>query len=546
MARLRRCCSALLPLLDARAQLDAPSVTPRDPTPTGRQPIAPARPARRALRRPRRRRRGRTPTPRSPSPPTRWSTTARRGLVTARGKVEAWQGERLLRADLFTYDRNTGTATATGNVQLLEPDGSVLFADSAELKDRFRDGVLEGVRALLAANGKMAANGARRTGGTVNELSRVVYSSCDLCKDDPTAPPLWQVQARRATQDKDALRISYRDATVRLFGFPVLYTPYLSHPDPSTPRASGFLFPTLGYTRFLGGFFETPYFWAIDQTSDLTITPIVSTRQLPNLGLEYRKLFNSGEILGSASIGGLNGKDTGGKEELAGHIFLKGRFTVDENWRVGFDLNRASSEIYLRTFRYEYRRVLTSQVYTEGFWGTEGYVRMDAPRLPGAAHLGRHAAGALCAAEHLRRAGAAGEGLRRQPDRGCRAARHLPRHRQPIAAHRHQGALGAAGDRPARRPLDLQGAGRRDRLPRPRPAGAADQPAGRQRHARRRQHPRRGRLAHALRALRRRLRQPRPSSRGCNSSPARAWGRRAACRTRTASTSNSPMPTCSR
>ena len=51
-----------------------------------------------------------------------------RGLVTARGKVEAWQGERLLRADEFTYDRNTGIATARGNVQLLEPDGQVLFA----------------------------------------------------------------------------------------------------------------------------------------------------------------------------------------------------------------------------------------------------------------------------------------------------------------------------------------------------------------------------------------------------------------------------------
>ena len=368
----------------ARAQLDAPSVTSRDPTPI-RASGAPGAGAQRI-----------TPfaglggggPQQDPNAPVTFTADEveydrEKGLVTARGKVEAWQGERLLRADVFTYDRNTGIATATGNVQLLEPDGSVLFAEHAELKDRFRDGVLEGVRALLAANGKMAANGARRTGGTISELGRVVYSSCDLCKDDPTAAPLWQVQARRATQDKEALRISYRDATVRMFGVPVLYTPYLSHPDPSTPRASGFLFPTFGYTRFLGGFVETPYFWAIDQTSDLTITPIASTRQYPNLGLEYRKLFNFGEVLGSASLGGLNGKDTGGKEEMAGHIFLKGRFTVDETWRAGFDLNRATSEIYLRTFRYDYRRVLTSQVYTEGFWGTEGYARFDARAYQG-------------------------------------------------------------------------------------------------------------------------------------------------------------------
>lgn len=371
----------------ALAQFDAPSVTPRDPTPT--RPVAPPGAQRVAPFAGFTGGQGTAPAPRQdPNAPVTFTADEveydrERGLVTARGKVEAWQGERLLRADEFTYDRNTGVATARGNVQLLEPDGTVLFAESAELKDRFRDGVLEGVRALLAGNGRMAANGARRTGGTVNELARVVYSSCDLCPENPTAPPLWQVQARRATQDKDALRISYRDATVRMFGVPIVYTPYLSHPDPSTPRASGFLFPTFGYTRFLGGFVETPYFWAIDESSDLTITPIVSTRQYPNLGLEYRKLFNFGEILGSASIGGLSGKDTGGKEELAGHIFLKGRFTVDENWRAGFDLNRASSEIYLRTFRYEYRRVLTSQVFTEGFWGTTGYARLDARAYQG-------------------------------------------------------------------------------------------------------------------------------------------------------------------
>lgn len=368
----------LLSMGAARAQLDAPNITPRDPA--ALQPgLPPGGPAG-------------SPAPGAASPridpnaPVTFTAEAveydrERGVVTARGKVEAWQGERLLRADEFTYDRNTGVATARGNVQLLEPDGQVLFADSAELKDRFRDGVLSGVRGLLAANAKLAANGASRTGGTINELSRVVYSSCDLCPEDPTRPPLWQIQARRATQNKDDQRITYRDASIRLFGVPAFYTPYFSHPDPAAPRASGFLFPTFGLTRFLGPFVETPYFWAIDDSTDLTIVPLLSTRQTPNLGLEFRKLFNSGQITADASVGGFNGTDTSdnsnGRSEFGGHVFAKGRFAVNENWRVGFDVQRATSELYLRTFRYEYRRVLTSQVYAEGFWGTERYFRAD-------------------------------------------------------------------------------------------------------------------------------------------------------------------------
>jgi LPS-assembly protein len=392
---------AALPPATARAQVDAPTLTPRDPgtgllgpglggTPApsvlrpggdqpGPVPGAPRQPP------------GGVPMARmDPNAPVTFTADEveydrERGVVTARGRVEAWQGERFLRADEFRYDRNTGVVTVRGNVQLLEPDGQVLFADHAELRDQFRDGALDGVRALLANNARMAAAGARRTGGTVNELARVVYSSCDLCPEDPTRPPLWQVQARRATQDKDSQRITYRDAQLRMFGVPVLYTPYLSHPDPSAPRASGFLFPTLGITRFLGAFVETPYFWAIDETSDLTVAPIFPTRQPPNLGLEYRKLFNFGDLTAEGSVGGFSDNDLRGRraEGLAGHVFARGRFNIDENWRAGFDLNRASSELYLRTYRYEYRRVLTSQAFAEGFWGTERYFRADARAYQG-------------------------------------------------------------------------------------------------------------------------------------------------------------------
>jgi LPS-assembly protein len=310
-----------------------------------------------------------------------------RGIVTARGRVEAWQEGRLLRADTFIYDRTTGVAIARGNVQLIEADGQVMFADSVELKNNLRDGVLEGVRALLAANGKLAANGVRRTNGMVNEFGRVVYSACDLCAEDPTRPPLWQVEAKRATQDKDALRISYRDATVRMFGLPIFWTPYFSHPDPSTPRASGFMFPTFGVTKLLGGFSETPYYWAIDEQSDALITPIFSTKVAPNLGGEYRRMFNSGSVTSSASVGyfSANAQNTGpgGPEKLSGHFFLKGRFSIDDNWRVGFDANVASNELYLRTYRYVYARTLNSRLFAEGFWGTEEYAVIDSRAYQG-------------------------------------------------------------------------------------------------------------------------------------------------------------------
>ncbi|MDB5317706.1 MAG: LPS-assembly protein LptD [Rhodospirillales bacterium] len=300
-----------------------------------------------------------------------------RSLVTARGRVEAFQGERILRADEFTYDRNSGVATARGNVQLLEADGQTVFAESAVLSNRMRDGVIDGLRALLAQNGRMAASGARRTNGEIIDLARVSYSSCNTCEQDPLAPPLWQLRARVATWDQAGRQIRYRDARLEFAGVPLIYSPYFQHPDGSAPRQSGFLSPTLGVSRYLGAFAELPYYWAINDSEDAKIAPIISSRQAPNLGGEYRRRFNSGQVAVNASLGYQVREEDGAETGFAGHIFARGRFSLDETWRTGFDLNRATSETYLRTWRYEPRRVLTSSAFVEGFWGQEGFARID-------------------------------------------------------------------------------------------------------------------------------------------------------------------------
>ena len=303
-------------------------------------------------------------------------------LVMARGRVEAFQGGRILRADELTYNRNTGVATARGNVQLIEADGQVMFAESAELSNQMRDGVLEGLRGYLLQNGRIAATGARRTDGSILDLSRVLYTVCDPCKDDPLAPPLWQLRARTATLDRNEQQVRYRGASLDMAGVPVMWLPYFQHPDGSAARQSGFLSPSFGITKYLGGFIEMPYYWAIDESQELVLRPTTSTRVSPNLGLDYRRRFNIGEMEVLSSIGQLDGRD-GTDEGFAGHIFAKGRFSLDETWRAGFDANRASSDQYLRIYRYGSQRILPTTVFTEGFWGPEGFARFDARAYQG-------------------------------------------------------------------------------------------------------------------------------------------------------------------
>ena len=303
-----------------------------------------------------------------------------KSLVTATGHVEAWQNGHVMRADTITFDRNTGVAAATGHVVLLEPGGEVMFADYAEMQNNMSDGILKDMRALLQQNGRLAANGARRTGGQINELSKVVYTTCNLCAKDPARPPLWQIRAASAVQDLEHKRIEYQDATLDMFGVPVAYFPYFWHADPSVKRQSGLLPPVSGISSGLGGFYGQPYYLVIDDQSDATLLPMLTTRAGPQFDVEYRRRFNEGTLSMNTSVGYL-------ENAPQGSFSSAGLFNYDDTWRWGFNINRASSVAYVRDFHLVQglagdANVLTSQFYGEGF-GEGSYTRLDSKLYQG-------------------------------------------------------------------------------------------------------------------------------------------------------------------
>ncbi len=293
-----------------------------------------------------------------------------RGLVTLSGNVEIWQGQTVLKADRVTYDRNTGVAAASGHVALIEPGGEVVFAHYAELSDAMKDGILADLRALLPQNGRLAANGARKT-GDITEMSGAIYTTCNLCAKNPNAPPLWDIRARSALRDTEHKKIEYKDAWVDFFGVPVAYFPFLVHPDPTAGRTSGILIPTAGYSTHLGAYIEVPYYWAINGQSDLTLTPMLATKQGGGLMFRYRQAFNNGRLV-------VSGSGANDDSQLGGHLFAHGDFDINDTWRWGFDFNRATGVDYMRDWRIKNGLVpvLTSSAWLEGF-GEGAYARLD-------------------------------------------------------------------------------------------------------------------------------------------------------------------------
>jgi len=321
------------------------------------------------------------------------------GLTVAKGNVEISEGDQILLADTVTYNQRTDTVTAAGHVSLMQPTGDIAFADFMELHDNLRDGFIKDIRILLSDRSRMAGNTARRSdGGTRTELRHGVYSPCELCKDDPSHPPVWQIKADRIVDDKNTQVVEYYDATMEIDGVPVFFTPYLSHPDPSVKRASGFLPPTVGTGNNLGYNITVPYFWAIDSDKDITFRPMLTSGKGVMLDQDYRQAFDYGKLNLQASVafggaqvqtGPLGGaltqngavvvpNTTASPTSIRGHVNGTGIFDINNDWRTGFEVERESDQAYMLLYRFaQPANFLTSHVYAEDF-GTNSYGNVSA------------------------------------------------------------------------------------------------------------------------------------------------------------------------
>ncbi len=293
-------------------------------------------------------------------------------IVTASGNVEISQGDRVVKADAVSYNMNTNVVSATGNVALLEPTGDVVFAEYIELTKDLSEGFIRDIRVLLSDRSRLAAAQGQRSGGNRTVLNKAIFSPCNLCKDDPSKAPLWQLKANKVVHDQAEKEIRYYDARMEVFGIPVAYSPYLSHPDPTVKKKSGFLAPTFRNSDTLGVSAQVPYFWNIAPNQDLTFAPIITSEQGPVAAGEYRHLFTNGilDISGSATIADREDSNNEVEENrFRGHIDAEGRFDIDETWRWGFDARRASDDTYQRVYDFGSDRTLTSRAFVEGFRG---------------------------------------------------------------------------------------------------------------------------------------------------------------------------------
>lgn len=297
-------------------------------------------------------------------------------VVEARGAVKVQRDGYTLQADTVRYNRVTGLVEANGNVQITDANGNRIVTDQIELTDSLRDGVIENVILILSDGSRLAAAGGAR-GQDRNTLDRAIFTPCELCPDaHGNVSPLWQIKAVRVTHNEVSRRIHYRDASLELFGLPVLYTPYLSHPEPGVKRATGLLGPDFSQDNQLGFSVSLPAFFTFGEDKDLTLQPVFYTDVEPGLGGEYRQRFGAGLVTlgGTATYTAQRdaSNERTGRDEFRGHFYGSGALQHSSRWRSSFSGTIATDDTYLRRYDLSTEDVLRS-TYRLEYFGRESY-----------------------------------------------------------------------------------------------------------------------------------------------------------------------------
>ncbi len=296
-----------------------------------------------------------------------------RQTIIASGNVDITRGDRRLLADSVRYREAEDRIEAIGNITLLEPTGEAIYADLMSLSGDLKDGLIEQMRARLGGESRVAAASARRIDGKRTEMDKAVYSPCPLCADSDKAP-LWQISASKVTHDEESKEVVYNHAFFEVFGVPVFYTPYFSHPDPSVDRKSGFISPSAGTDSELGFTLETPYYFALAPSYDLTLAPIFTSNEGVVLASEFRQRVVNGRYnLGGSVTRGSEAEDDdddqSSEDEFRGHLVGDGRFALGGGWGWGYDLFVASDDTYLERYDFSDQDILENRLFAERISG---------------------------------------------------------------------------------------------------------------------------------------------------------------------------------
>ena len=186
-----------------------------------------------------------------------------------------------------------------------------------------------------------------------NTFEKGIFTYCKKKKNEKCPP--WTLQSKKIKHDLAKKTIYYDNVVLKVYDFPIFFSPKFSHPDPSVKRRSGLMAPSLSNSTTLGSGFATPYFRNVADDKDITLTPKFYFNQNPLLLAEYRQDFmNSFLIVDAGYAKGYKKKNKKKTDGGRAHFFTNFNMSlVDEEERkssVEVNLEKSSNDTYFKVY----------------------------------------------------------------------------------------------------------------------------------------------------------------------------------------------------
>ncbi len=207
-------------------------------------------------------------------------------IYDADGSVVIQQGTMTLTADHVTIQVLPGILTAIGRVHLTDPQADVT-AERMEININTEAGV--------AAHGQLVVPSTNTliSGRLMQRFSEYHYRAKDgsftNCDAQEGEVPAWRFRFKDLDMGiGDTL--AFKGGWFCLFDVPAIPLPTFSYP--LTRRQTGFLIPTIGYDSRFGAHAQGSFFWAINPSQDLTISPSYYSNLGYGSDFEYRYVLD--------------------------------------------------------------------------------------------------------------------------------------------------------------------------------------------------------------------------------------------------------------
>ena len=261
--------------------------------------------------------------------------------------------------DMFSYSISTNIFFSKGNISVQDINNNKYNFSEIYIDENKKKIIGSDVKALLNQSdiGFDKKNEPRFFANTmiltdnVNTLDKGVFTYCKNRKNNKCPP--WVLQSKKINHDLAKKTIYYEDVVLKIYDFPIFYSPIFSHPDPTVKRRSGLLAPTLANSTGLGSGIELPYFWNLGKDKDLTLTPKLYTNTNPLMLAEYRQDFkNSFLILDAGYTKGYrktsNIKTSGGRAHLFANFTKNLINEKEKKSNLEINLQKVSNDTYFK------------------------------------------------------------------------------------------------------------------------------------------------------------------------------------------------------